>query len=112
MSTDSPIALACVPGAIPLTERPAHFELLSRLSGSDARERGEHPDGCAFRFDADAWSDISRWIDNERRCCPFRSFDVRVAAAEGEIRVRLSGPAGVRAFLDAELPALRSGPAR
>jgi hypothetical protein len=106
---NSSIPMACVPGAISSAARPAHFELLDRLFGQQARERREYPDGYAFRFDADAWSDMARWIENERRCCPFLSFEVKVVAAEREIWVRLRGPEGVHAFLDAELPALGSG---
>lgn len=107
--TDSLTSLACVPSAIAPAARPAHFELLTRLFGSDARERREHPDGYAFRFDAGAWSDVARWIGNERYCCPFLRFDIELHAAEGELWVRLRGPAGVHAFLDAELPPVVKG---
>ena len=95
-----------MPGGIPAAERPAHFELLKRLFGSEARERREDPDGYAFRFDADLWLDVARWIDNERHCCPFLRFDLELHAADGGIWVRLRGPAGVHAFLEAELPPL------
>jgi len=104
--THSSTPLACVPGGIPAAERPAHFELLKRLFGTEARERRELADGYTFRFDASAWSDVARWIGNERRCCPFLRFDVELHAADGDIWVRLRVPAGVHAFLEAELPPL------
>jgi hypothetical protein len=110
MTTPPAIPLACVPAAIPAAARSAHFELLKRLFGAEARERREHPDGYAFRFDADAWSDVARWIDNERHCCPFLRFDIELQPADGEIWVRLRGPEGVHAFLDAEMPFSTTGP--
>jgi hypothetical protein len=104
MSTDTPSPLACVPGAIPPGSISSHFALLTQLFSTDARERREHPDGYAFRFESGALSDLVRWIGNERRCCPFLRFVVDVAPDGGDIWVRLSGPGGVHAFLDAELP--------
>lgn len=108
MSTDTALPLACVPGAILPADRSAHFELLTRLFTAEVRERREYPDGYAFRFDAGAWFDLTRWIDNERRCCPFLRFGLDLFPAGGDIWVRLSGPAGVHAFLDAELPPITS----
>ena len=101
----STIPLACVPGAIPAAERTAHFQRVSRLFTSELRERREIPDGYAYRFDADAFDDLAHWITNERRCCPFLTFTLELTPDGGPIWVRLSGPAGTRAFLDAELAA-------
>ena len=108
-STDAAAAvpLSCVPGAIPAAERDAHFALARRLLAESARERralsaGE--DGYAFRFDADAFDDVARWITNERRCCPFLTFTLELAPDAGPMWVRLAGPAGTRELLDAELP--------
>ena len=102
MTTTTP--LACIPGAIPAGERRAHFALLSRLFGAELRERREVPGGCAYRFDADAFDDVARWAANERRCCPFLTFTLELAPDEGPLWVRLTGPEGTRAFLEAELP--------
>ena len=71
--------LACVPGAL--------------------------PDGYAYRFDADAFDDVARWVANERRCCPFLTFALELSPEGGPLWARLTGPEGTRAFLDAELPA-------
>ena len=103
-----PVPLACVPGAIPAAQRPAHFALVTRLFTAAARERRDPSggaEGYAFRFDADAFDDLARWIANERRCCPFLSFALELAPDGGPLWLRLTGPAGTRAFLDAELPA-------
>lgn len=70
------------------------------------RERRDIPDGYAFRFDADAFDDIARFVTNERRCCPFLTFVLEVSPHGGPPWVRLSGPPGTRGFLDAEIPTL------
>jgi hypothetical protein len=98
------IPLACVPGAIPAGGRDAHFELLTRLFTTAARERRGLPDGYAYRFDADALGDLARWIANERRCCPFLTFTVELSPNDGPLWLRLTGPDGTQSFLDAELP--------
>jgi hypothetical protein len=108
--------LACVPGAIPAAERRAHFALLARLFTEAVRERrdatggaGGGAEGYAFRFDADAFADLARWIANERNCCPFLTFAIELAPDGGPIWMRLAGPAGTRELLDAELPAAPAG---
>ena len=100
--------LACVPGAIPAAERAAHFQRLTRLFTTAAREKRQAPDGYSYRFDADAFDDLARWIANERRCCPFLTFALELTPDDGPIWVRLTGPEGTQAFLDAELHADRS----
>ena len=99
MTTDTP--LACVPGAIPAGERPAHFALAARLFGTEARERRALPDGYAFRFDPELFGQVARFVEYERLCCPFLAFTLELAGAE--LWLRLTGPAGTREFLDAEL---------
>ena len=98
------LPLACVADAIPAVERPAHFALLARLFGEAVRERREVPGGYAFRFDADAFGDVARFVVNERRCCPFLTFVIELSPEAGPLWLRLTGPGGTREFLDAELP--------
>lgn len=97
--------LACAPGAIAPVERQAHFELIARLFGKEVREKHELGDGYAFRFDAAAFEDVARFVANERKCCPFLNFAIEVQAEGETVWLRLTGPAGTRMFLDAELPA-------
>ncbi len=47
---------------------------------------------------------ISRFLSNERRCCPFLSFEVAIAPHGGPVWLRLTGPVGTREFLATELP--------
>jgi hypothetical protein len=103
ITTSTSIPLACVAGAIPADQRGGHFALLTRLFSTEVRERRELEDGYAYRFDATAFEDLARWISNERRCCPFLTFGVQLAADGGATWLALRGPAGTHAFLDAEL---------
>ncbi len=96
--------LACIPAAIPGAERPLHFALLARLFTTEVRERRALPDGYAYRFDAGAYDDVARWIGHERNCCPFLTITIELTPGAGPILVSLTGPAGTRELLDAELP--------
>lgn len=99
IDTRSVIPLACVPGAIVADEREGHFALVHRLFGEEAQERRDEPDGFTFRFDAALFDDVTRYVVNERRCCPFLTFEISLSAAEGPLWLRLRRPAGTREFL-------------
>lgn len=101
-STDA-VPVACVPGAIPAAERSAHFALARKLFVEIAAERKVLSDGYAFRFDARELEAVARFVANERRCCPFMTFELEIAAASGPLWLRMRGPEGTRAVLDAEL---------
>lgn len=102
MDTDSAAPLACVPGTIPADERPAHFALAAELFGGAVQERRALADGYAFRFAPERLEGVMRFVSNERRCCPFLEFGITVAPADGPVWLRLIGPEGTRAFLEAE----------
>ena len=74
---DYPPDLACVPSAIPAAERAAHFALGRKLFTELAEERTDLPSGYAFRFRPDALVALARFVANERKCCPFVSFEPR-----------------------------------
>lgn len=97
------VAPACVPGAIPEGERANHFALAKRLLLEEARGRDAFSNGYAFRLEATALIDVARFIDNERKCCPFMTFQVEVEPGGGLLWLRMTGPEGTRAVLDAEL---------
>ncbi len=104
VATETP-PLACVPGTIPPAERGAHFALIRRLFEEEGRERAEVPGGYRFRFPASSFDALTRFISNERRCCPFLSFELSVEPADAGLSLKLTGPEGTREFLDAELSA-------
>src|SRR5262245_12216894 len=95
--------LACVPSAIPLTERAGHFALARRLFAEMARERSDLPNGFAFRYDVEALETVARFVANERKCCPFIDFEIALARDAGPLWLRMTGPAGTREVLAAEL---------
>lgn len=95
-------SLACVPGGIAAEERPAHFALIARLFGT-AHERTDAPGGYSFRFAPEAFDEVARFVANERKCCPFLTFELTVAPPDGAVVLRLTGPEGTRVLLDAEL---------
>ncbi|HEX8276312.1 MAG TPA: hypothetical protein VF615_26970 [Longimicrobiaceae bacterium] len=97
------LPLACDPAAIPAAERPAHLALARHLFTEAAQERRDLPDGLAFRLPAEAWEPAALFVANERRCCPFLRFELSAAPAAGPVRLRITGPAGTRDFLRAEL---------
>ncbi len=95
--------LACVPGAIPAADRAAHFVLAHKLFFELAEERKDLPDGYAFRFGPDALESLARFVANERKCCPFITFELSITADSGPIWLRMTGPDGTRAVLQTQL---------
>jgi hypothetical protein len=95
--------IACLPSAIPAAERQAHFALVRKLFGGRAQERRDPPDGYVFRFAHDAFEAVARFVANERKCCPFMSFELTVAPQTGPLWLRMTGPEGTREVLQAEL---------
>jgi hypothetical protein len=100
---DGSVGLLCVPSAIPARERAQHFVLARQLLNKQAAERADLPDGYAFRFADDKLVELVRFIDNERKCCPFMTFHLQVGPQAGPIWLRMTGPVGTREVLQAEL---------
>jgi hypothetical protein len=101
-TSDTP-ALACIPAAIPLAERPSHFALAMRLFLGQAQEHAKLKDGHAFRFPSGSLEAVARFIANERKCCPFIAFELTLAPAAASFWLRMTGPEGTRQALDAAL---------
>ena len=95
--------LVCVPNAIAWADRAAHFALAKELFCERAQERAVLDNGYAFQFAPDALEKVNRFIANERKCCPFMSFELTIAADSAPLWLRMTGPEGTRAVLDAEL---------
>ena len=94
---------ACDMTAIPVEERPVHHALIRRLMTEAVGETRELPDGIAFRFLAEEYGAVTQFVARERLCCPFLRFTIEVAPEQGPLWLRLTGPAGVTAFIRAEL---------
>lgn len=68
-----------------------------------AEERRDLPEGYAFRFRAEELDAVVRFVTNERKCCPFVDFEIALTREPHELWLRMSGPPGTRAVLQAEL---------
>lgn len=101
MSSTEP--LACRMDAIPAAERAEHRALIVRLFELAALERQDLQHGYAFRFAPEELVSVARFIESERLCCPFLEIALTVSPASGPLWLRLTGPEGTPAFLDAEL---------
>jgi hypothetical protein len=96
-------SFACDMTAIPAEERGAHHALIRRLMTEAVTDIREVPDGLAFRFQADEYEAVARFVARERLCCPFLRFVLEVAPERGPLWLRVTGAKGVTAFIRAEL---------
>jgi hypothetical protein len=94
-------ALACALDAIPAAQREAHVALATDLFRRPEPPRRELPDGYEFHFPASRIEALARFVENERRCCPFVRFELVVDGSG--VALRMSGPPGTRELLQAEL---------
>lgn len=65
-----------------------------------SRSLEELPDGYAFIFNDDAAAAaLLQVVLAERRCCPFFTFELILAADLGPVTLRVHGPAGAKDFI-------------
>jgi len=95
--------VACVPDAIDPAERAAHFERARRLLSSCAEGRQALPDGLQFRLPPELLEAVAKFVANERKCCPFMTFEIKVEPNGGAVTLSMTGPAGTREVVEAEL---------
>ena len=96
-----------LPVACTLSER----ELAERRAGllADLRRQQQEirwlPDGAAFRYlsESGILPALAEFIRLESQCCPFLRFRLTVEPAGGPLWLELTGPAGTREFLAAEV---------
>ena len=95
---------ACDLLALSTAERGRHRELLHRLRPA-AHDISELPDGYLFHLNSGGISfvEAAEWVELERRCCPFLAFQLRIAGGENAFALSVTGPVGVKQFIDAEL---------
>jgi hypothetical protein len=110
MSEQNNQIIACNPAAIHPDEREAHGLLAKEIfSSSTILETRELADGYGFRFPMDTTMlhKATKWIANERLCCPFFTFTLIVGE---QFWIELSGTEGVKELIKLELlPMLESG---
>jgi len=101
-SSTSQSPVACALTAAELRERRHDVLELLRRHGRDRRPL---PNGYRLCFEpaADLMVSLAALIETERACCPFLSFQLIVEPDHGPVSLELTGPAGTREFLEAEL---------
>jgi hypothetical protein len=97
------VPIACDLTALEPEVRSTHVESAKQLLNAGAQEVQELPDGFAFRYAAEQYAQVTRFIANERLCCPFFTFVLEVTPGNGPIWLRITGQAGVKDFLQSEL---------
>jgi len=102
MSENTP--LACSLGALSPEEQKRRQLLADQLLTAQ-QELCELPSGYALRYPAESSLilAIAEFMTLERRCCPFIHFTLECEAEDGPLWLKLTGRAGVKAFLQAEL---------
>jgi hypothetical protein len=101
--TTNSVGPACDLSAIAPDQRAAHQALAGELMREALHERLELPDGYAFRFAAERYDDITRFVANERLCCPFFAFTLEVTPEQGPLWLRITGREGAKALLEGDL---------
>ncbi len=99
--------IACRPNALTREERERSRELRQALASATTETRGV-VNGFVYQYrdDPDTFRRAAEWITLERRCCPFLSFDLRWNHGDVPPSLSITGPAGTREFLAAEMPEL------
>lgn len=94
---------ACNMKALTPEQRKQHLALIKRLFAVK-QEMRELPNGYAFRYDADSVKiqELAEFISNEKLCCSFFDFALKVEREDGPLWLELTGRAGVKAFIRLE----------
>jgi hypothetical protein len=96
------LPIACEPGVFPSkADFDTHLAEGRRLLAA-ALERCELPRGWALRLpnDDETLLAVARWTVEERRCCPFFTFDIEREPEPGALWLRITGPDGAKPLLD------------
>ncbi len=101
MSTDIPVACLLDEAGLARREEEIATEIFAGV-----RSIEELADGFAFEFPADpvAADRIVEFIEFERRCCPFFTFELVFQPGKGPIWLRLRGPKGAKSVIEEMLP--------
>ncbi len=97
------IPIACDLTALEPDVRATHMDAAVRLLRDDAAEATEIQGGYGFRYNADQYEQVVQFIEKERRCCPFFTFNLEVTPAQGPLWLRITGGEGVKEFIQCEL---------
>ncbi len=99
---ESPPSIACDRSALDAHERD-HRSALAKKVRRAVVGRRELKNGYALKLDRQklSQSDIEAWTTLEGKCCPFLNF--AIVPIDGVLWLHLTGGAGVKEFLKAEM---------
>lgn len=100
---DSMTGFYCNVKAFTKEERVQYNKLSAKLKTARTGTQ-ELSDGYAFTLDAKQVSlpEVAEWVADERKCCPFFTFEISVEGESGALTLRLKGREGVKAFIKVE----------
>ncbi|MCG3111132.1 MAG: hypothetical protein MCM46_04835 [Candidatus Manganitrophus sp. SB1] len=104
MSTDEHPLFFCDMNAIPLANREQHTATTKSVFGL-VQAIHDLPNGYAFKLPNEKGLLIkaAEFVENERLCCPFFSFRLEVESSSESIWLQITGPDGVKPFVQAEI---------
>ncbi len=76
-----------------------HKALVHYLFFEAAKEKQDLNNGYAFRFDQSDYAKVTHYVDNERRCCSFLSFEIHVQPQQDSVWLYLRGNPEAKMFL-------------
>jgi hypothetical protein len=84
-------------------------EAITRDLFAYAERVDELPDGFAYQFPSgDPWpAKVLEFVEAERQCCPFFTFEIVFESSNGPLWLRLRGSEEVKAFIQTELATAR-----
>jgi hypothetical protein len=96
---------ACHRSALTAAARKRHFDELGPALRGMVRNVRQLRDGYEFEFPVDpaTFRLVAEWAAGEHLCCPFFDIDLRQEREKGAFWMRLSGPSGVKQFIEADL---------
>jgi len=109
MSEQADPVIACDLTVMNAQEREQHFLTVHELFAS-VLEVQERPDGYAFRLPTESLTlrSAAEFIANERLCCPFFEFTLKVEPQQAGLWLWLTGSAEVKPFIHATFRELLS----
>ncbi len=98
------ILMTDIPLACSIDSQETHSRARELLPGlvARARERADLPTGLRWTFASTdgLLAEIGKVIETERKCCPFMRFMVVVEPDGGQVSLEVTGPTGIREFLE------------
>ncbi|MGH9160826.1 MAG: hypothetical protein ACRD2X_12695 [Vicinamibacteraceae bacterium] len=101
--SNKPPVFVCRLDGLTSEERKQYRELRAALQQATARVT-EDAEGYTFHYaPAVTPAAIVRWVEMERKCCPFLRFTLDITEEDGPSQLRIWGAPGVKAFVATEM---------